>query len=161
MSIALRHPTADDGLAVHQLVIDTGVLDVNSSYAYVAHLHHFASSCVVAVLDGRIVGFVTGYLLPEQPDTLFVWQVGVSSAARGKGLAKRMLRWLLAAQPGATWLHTTVTPDNTASIALFHSLARSVQAELEVVDGFSTAQLGGGHLPENLFRIGPISQENL
>ena len=153
--VTLRPPTPDDGLGAHQLVVDSGVLDVNSTYAYVATFRHFAGTCVVADDDGALAGFVTGYRLPDRPDVLFVWQVGVAASHRGQGLATRMLRHLVAADE-VRWLETTITPSNAASRALFRGLARGLRTDLSVRPLFSADQLGEGHEPEELFRIGPL-----
>lgn len=158
--ITTRRPTADDGLAVAALVRDTGVLDVNSTYMYCLVLEHFGATSIVAELDGAIVGFVTAYRLPASPDVLFVWQVGVSEAARGQGLAKRMLTELLERDDAVCWMHTTVAPDNEPSGRLFRSLARSLDTDLVTGRGFQSAQLGDGHPDEPLYRIGPIQRSH-
>lgn len=159
MSPTLRAPVRADAPALHDLVAGTGVLDVNSPYAYVLVCEHFRRTSVVAELDGAIVGFVSGYRLPDQPDTLFVWQVGVSEAARGHGLATRMVLHLVQ-RPGITHLLTTVTPDNVASTRLFARIAERVGAPLTHPDAFAAELLGpaGAHLPEKHFSIGPIPQ---
>lgn len=156
--IELRRPTADDGLAVWELVRATGVLDVNSSYMYCLVLDHFTATSVVATEGDTIVGFITGYRLPSSPDVLFVWQVGVSEAARGQGLASRMLLELVQRDKGVEWLHTTVAPDNEPSQKLFQRLARTLDTDLVIGRGFSGAQLGAGHPDEPLYRIGPIDR---
>ena len=75
----------------------------------------------MARLDDRVVGFVTGYLRPERPDTLFVWQVAVDEAARGRRAAATMLDDLVA-RVGVPYLETTVTDDNAASLAVSRRL---------------------------------------
>jgi L-2,4-diaminobutyric acid acetyltransferase len=129
-AITLRAPTPADGAAVWELVKGTGVLDLNSLYAYVLHFDHHAATSVVAERGGRIVGFITGYVVPTRPEVLFVWQVGVDAAARGQGLAGRMLRELLRRPSAARvrLLETTVTPSNTPSRRLFRGLARRLGA---------------------------------
>ena len=64
-----------------------------------------------------MVGWVSGYRPPAARDNFFVWQVVVSSAARGQRLASRMISALLARpeQDGVTHLTTTITDDNEAS----------------------------------------------
>lgn len=161
MSATLRIPTADDGMAVAALVEATGVLDVNSVYAYVALLAYFSQTSIVAEdEEGRVVGFVTGFRVPDAPDTLFIWQVGVSEAARGQGLAKRMLLGILGRPqvPVFRHLNTTVSPDNAPSRRLFESVARTLGAELVVDRGFTSEQLGGDHPDEPLLRIGPFTR---
>ena len=87
----LRRPRAADGLAVHKLVADSGVLDLNSTYAYVLLCTDFADSSIVAERDGRVCGFIGGYHPPQRPDVLFVWQVVVAASERGTGLGGAML----------------------------------------------------------------------
>ena len=55
----------------------------------------FGSTCVIAEKEGHIAGFVSAVIKPDQPGTLFVWQIAVDPMERGKGLGKAMLRELL------------------------------------------------------------------
>lgn len=159
MTFALRHPEVGDGAAIHRLVVATGVLDVNSGYAYLAVCAHHGRTSVVADADDRLAGFVTAYRLPERPDTLFVWQVGVDASARGQGLATRMLEWLLETT-GARFVETTITPSNAASRRLFRGLAARHGAACAVSEGFPDHLFPGpGHEPEELFRLGPFRSE--
>ena len=55
------------------------------------------------VLDGEVRGYVLSYEMV--PGVLYVGQVGVIPAARRQGLARRLLRWTIAAAaatPGST-----------------------------------------------------------
>ena len=71
--------------------------------------------------------------LPDDPETLFVWQVAVHADARGHGLAGRMLRGLLdrPACKDVKRLQTTITSNNAASWALFTRFAERIGATLE------------------------------
>lgn len=161
MDIQLRTPVAEDGLAVHQLIADNPPLDTNSLYCNLLQTSHFANTAIAAEVDGELVGFVSGYLKPEQPDTYFLWQVVVGSAARGQGLAKRMIKALFERPNFAAvnWLETTITPDNEASQKLFRSVARDWQAEVQVSVMFDREQhFGGRHNTEELYRIGPVAK---
>lgn len=104
---------------------DSGVLDLNSSYAYLLWCTDFPSTSAVARVDGEPIGFVAGYLRPS--GSLMIWQVGVDEAYRGFGLAASMLGWLadsLATLQGEPLvMETTVTQSNTASRALFAGFA--------------------------------------
>jgi len=155
VTATLRPPTAADGPAVHRLVVDSGVLDVNSIYAYVMWADKFGRTSVVAEQDGQIVGFCNGMVEPDRPDTWFCWQVGVAEAGRGQGLATRMLNHCVDAA-GATWLHTTITPSNEASRALFRGFGRKHGSNVETVGAYAGALLGDGHEDEEHFRIGPF-----
>lgn len=157
--LSVGRPRTDDGVALRQLAAETGVLDVNSTYSYLLWCRDFAATSVIARLDDQVVGFVTGYRRPDAPDVLMVWQVAVGAAARGRGVAGRMLDTLWAQVPDVSFMETTVTPDNEASIAMFTAFARRNGTEIRRSDLFSAELLGHDHQPENLYRIGPITNE--
>jgi L-2,4-diaminobutyric acid acetyltransferase len=158
-AITLRQPCLEDGAAMCRLVQATTPLDPNSCYAYLLLCTHFADTCVVAEDDDELVGFVSAYRPPTDPDVLFVWQVAVKSTARGNGLAKTMIQTLLERDTcqDVTFLEATVTPSNVASQALFRSLAKAHQARCIETSWFLPEAFGSGeHETEVLFRIGPL-----
>lgn len=153
----LRQPTIVDGGAMWRVARDSQTLDLNSSYAYLLWARDFAATSVVAERAGEVVGFVSGYLRPQAPHTLMVWQVAVDADQRGHGLAGRMLSHLADTIPGVRSLETTITDDNAASRALFAGFARSRGAEHEEIDLFVREHFPDeGHEPEVLHRIGPF-----
>lgn len=83
--ITLRRPRAEDGSAIWRLIASCAPLDENSMYCNLLQCDHFADTCVVAERAGEIVGWVSGYVLPDDSETLFIWQVAVSDAAKGQG----------------------------------------------------------------------------
>jgi L-2,4-diaminobutyric acid acetyltransferase len=148
-----------DGPAITHLVAACAPLDVNSAYCNLLQCTHFADSCMVAECDGQILGWVSGYHPPTEPDSFFVWQVAVAKAARGQHLAPRMINALLArpTAEGVTHLITTVTDDNGPSWALFQGLARAWNAPLARSAMFDRdAHFAGAHATEWLARIGPL-----
>ncbi len=98
---------------------------------------------------------------------MFVWQVGVSEAGRGWGLATRMLFEILnrGACADVHYLDTTIGPSNEASKALFRGLARRLNAGIEERDLFTSELFGDfddeEHETEILFRIGPFDAETV
>jgi len=123
----LREPVAEDGAEIWDLVRACKPLDENSMYCNLIQCDHFRETCVVAERDGAIVGWVSAYVLPYDPETLFVWQVAVAETARGTGLGRLMLGDLLsrAACRGVRRVQTTITADNEASWALFRRFAEA------------------------------------
>lgn len=159
-AIELRAPTADDARLVHALVRESRPLEENSLYCNLLQCTHFAGTSVVAVENGALVGFVSGYIIPGRPDSLFVWQVAVSRLARGRGLGKQMLGGLLARLQGVgvSYMETTITPGNSASWGLFRSFAKQGNAQVhESILFESQRHFGGGHESEHLLRIGPFA----
>ncbi|WP_030105138.1 diaminobutyrate acetyltransferase [Actinoalloteichus caeruleus] len=156
--VAIESPNVSDGSAMWRLARDSGVLDLNSSYAYVLWCRDFSRTSVVARVDGAVGGFVSGYVRPDAPDTIMVWQVAVDERHRGRGLAGGMLRELVdrVTHTGVRYLETTITPDNTASIRLFTALARNRGTELERRELFPADSFPDSHEGEDLYRIGPF-----
>jgi len=159
--VSYRPPGVGDGATLWRLARDTDVLDLYSPSYYLAFCARFAHSSIVAETQGRVVGFVTGLLHPD-PGTLFVWQVGVDAAARGRGIAGGMLDALIDSEPcrGARRLDTTVTPSNEPSLALFHGFARRRGAKVEESVFLRSEDFppDRGHEPEHLLSIGPIER---
>ena len=156
--ILLRPPVLEDGKAVHELIQRCPPLDVNSSYNYFLLCSHFRDTCVVAEANDRIVGFLSAYLVPSHPDTLFVWQVAVDEAARGAGLAGRMLEQL-AERPvcaGVRTLETTISPSNLSSRRVFERFAEKHAAKTCEETFLEARHFGAeAHEDERLIRIGP------
>ncbi|MEV6649548.1 diaminobutyrate acetyltransferase [Streptomyces sp. NPDC051219] len=155
-------PKVEDGAAMWRIARDSVTLDLNSSYSYLLWCRDFAATSAVARrADGEPVGFITGYVRPESPRTLVVWQVAVDRGHRGRGLAGALLEDLavkVAGSHGVDRIETTITPDNTASERLFTSYAerRGASVSREVL--FDAGLFpDGGHEPEVLYRIGPIA----
>ncbi|MCM5703454.1 diaminobutyrate acetyltransferase [Larsenimonas salina] len=162
--LLIRSPGTDDGWAIYELIKSCPPLDVNSAYAYLLLATQFRDTCAVATTeDGEIVGFVSGYVKSNAPDTFFLWQVAVGAKARGTGLAPTLIETVLKrpSQEGVHHLETTITPDNDASWGLFKKLARRWHAPLNSREYFSEEQLGGEHDPENLVRIGPFAPSGI
>lgn len=155
----LRTPRTDDGPKVTALIAACPPLDVNSAYCNLLQCSDFAETCIVAERDGEILGWISGYRPPAAPERYFVWQVAVSAAARGEGLALKMLQALMErpALAGATTLTTTITADNAASWGLFNGFARRIGATLEKAPRFEReAHFAGAHDTEWEARIAPL-----
>ena len=152
----LRKPTKADGASVWQLVAECQPLDLNSMYMNVVQCDHFAETCILAEQGDKVLGWISGHIPPETPDTIFVWQVAVHADARGLGLGKRMLRALLQRPACAqvTRLETTITRSNDASWGLFRSFARDSGAPLSDAPHYECdAHLNGEHATEHLVTI--------
>lgn len=159
-TVQLGSPTVEDGAAMWELV-NNSTLDQNSAYKYVMMAEFFAETCVVAKENDDVVGFITAFIPPDRPDVVFVWQVGVDSSQRGKGIASKMLTELVSrkACENVRFVEATVTPSNKASQSLFRRLAKTYQTECIVSDFFPEEIFPGeGHEAELSFRIGPIDR---
>ncbi len=156
--IRLEKPTVEDGAAMWELV-NQSTLDQNSAYKYIMMCEYFAETCVVAKEADKLVGFVTAFIPPERSDVVFIWQVGVDSSQRGKGVASKLLNELFKrdACKEVRFVEATVTPSNKASQALFKKLARQYNTKCEVSEFFKQELFpNDSHEEELNFRVGPI-----
>ena len=167
-SILFGKPNKNDGIYLYDLVSQCPPLDLNSLYAY--HLvarHFYDTSVVVRKSQTRApAGMVSAYLLPENRETLFIWQVAVSETMRGQGLAVQMLEHLLKrpALRHIKYIETTISPSNLASQKLFHHITRKLSSEITESDFLKEDDFKSlcnvneaSHEEEKLFRIGPVS----
>lgn len=151
-------PREDDGARIWELARDISVLDLNSAYSYLMLCKYFPDTCVVAEHKEQIIGFVIAFRLPKQPDTIFVWQVGVAADQRGNGIGKALLNELIGrhACKGVDYLEATVSPSNLPSQLLFRALAQDLNTDCEIKECFSAELFPVPHEPEWTFRIGPF-----
>jgi len=143
-----------------RIVKESKVLDVNSSYSYLMWSKYFNKTSIIAECENNeVIGFVSGFLQPESPDTLFVWQVAVDHKHRGKGLATKLIEQLLnqLKSEKVNYLEATVTPSNIPSSNLFKGIAKKNDTNCTVFECFSKDQFPDpSHEPEMTYRIGPL-----
>lgn len=159
---SIRQPRGTDGANVWSLIGATATLDDNSLYCNLLQTTHFASTCAIAEIGEEVAGWVSGYIPPEKPDTLFIWQVCVGEAARGLGLGRRLIGDVLMrpACRSVTALECTITHDNEASWGLFGAIARRLDAQMREIDMLDTqTHFEGRHDSEYVVRIGPFGPD--
>ncbi len=156
-----RNCRLDDGKKIWELVKKTGGLDLNSAYCYLLLCDHFKDTClVVESEDKNICAFVSAYFLPNDVNTLFIWQIGIDKAFRKRGLGKKLLLDLLS-QPicaNITQIIATVSPSNQASLNLFRSLANHLNTSFKSEHYYSSNFFPGAkHEQEDLITVGPLN----
>lgn len=160
MTIHFRKPTADDGKEMYRIVRESKVLDVNSEYSYLMWGEYFQESSILAIDGDEVIGFITGFIPPNQVDTIFVWQVAVDERYKGNGLATELIERLfkrVRREADIQYVEATVTPSNIPSRRLFEGIAHKHKTKCIVSECFTESQFTEkGHEAEFKFRIGPI-----
>lgn len=157
--LSIAAPDGEDGSDVHDLIAACPPLDTNSLYANLIQCSHFARTCALARSGDQAVGWVSGHILPAEPDTFFLWQVAVHERGRGQRLAHRMVADIFSRPEcaGIRKMKTTITRDNDASWGLFRSIARALDARMSESEGFDEQRhFRGRHASEILVTIGPF-----
>jgi L-2,4-diaminobutyric acid acetyltransferase len=158
--LTIRRPVAEDAADIWRMAQRSTHLDTNSAYAYLLLCTDFAASGAVALGRGGVVGFTLGYRPPEDPESLFVWQIGVEPAARGRRVASLLLDTVARRERarGMRFLRATVTPSNAASRRLFRAFATRHRAEWDESLALPSALFpDGDHEDEIAIRIGPLA----
>lgn len=153
---SLRKPVPEDGAGIWALIKACKPLDENSMYCNLIQCDHFRDTCVLAQMGGKPAGWVSAYVMPNDPETLFVWQVAVSEEARGTGLGSLMLEHLLGRDEceGVTRIQTTITRSNRASWALFRKFSKQRKAGFSAQAYFGEAlHFRGKHDTEHMVTI--------
>lgn len=117
------------------------------------------TSIIAESEDNEVIGFVSGFIQPDSPDTLFVWQVAVAKNHRSKGLATKLIEQLLnqLEKEKVNYLEATVTPSNIPSSNLFKGIAKKNNTNCTIFECFSEDQFPDpSHEPEMTYRIGPL-----
>lgn len=159
--ITCRTPSIEDGAEIWKMVDETAALDDNSAYAYFMACRNFSATSVVAEDGDDLAGMVTAYPLPDDPQTLFVWQVNVRDKYQGKGVSVQMLKELMKREDcqSVRYIETTVAPGNDASEAMFRRIAASLNADINIKEVYGDELFPDGeHKIERLFVIGPITR---
>ncbi len=159
VSVTFRAPRPGDAVAVHDLIGECPPLDSNSLYANLLQCTHFSQTCALAQDDEGVLAWVSGYLLPEQPEVYFLWQVAAHPRARGRGVPMQLITAILKRRvcSGVTRLATTITADNSASWKLFSRVSQKLGAPMGREHWFDRDRhFAGRHDSEHLVTIGPI-----
>lgn len=157
-NIESKEPSLEDTKKIYKLVKKCTTLDLNSEYCYMLLATDFQKTCAISQIGQDVVGFVSGYIKPGSPGTLFVWQVAVDPDHRGKQIAHFMMTELLS-RPHLSEINlieATVSPSNFASQKLFEKIARTLNTSVNMTPYISDSQFTDSHESEDLYTVGPF-----
>jgi L-2,4-diaminobutyric acid acetyltransferase len=160
-SILFRIPQKKDAKRIVDLIKTGGTLDLNSEYLYLLQTTHFNETCCVAVCEDEIIGFVSGYLVPNEEEKLFIWQVAVSSKFRGQNLAKQIIMDIFNRnnlKKQIKYILSTVSPSNKSSQRVFEKVSIDFDTDIKSKTLFSLNDFIDAHEEEVQYLIGPITQ---
>jgi diaminobutyrate acetyltransferase len=132
MSVVIRKAREDEFLNVYRFISSCGVLETYGEHFFRIVIRYFGSTSYLAEQDGRIVGYMWGFITQEDPETFFLWQIGVDPATRGDGIGGLILEEAekeLAAR-GCKRIELTIDPTNRPSQRLFEKRGyRNISAD--------------------------------
>ncbi|MFF7256527.1 diaminobutyrate acetyltransferase [Streptomyces microflavus] len=154
-----RTPRVEGAPALWEMVDQTEALDNNSPYYYALWCRDFAATSLVATLDDEVIGFLTGYFRPDEPDTYLVWLEAVRPRHGIPMLGVQLFERAAdrAVERGAVFIEATVSADNKAIIMVLKKVAKRYAAEVDTQVLFPGDLFPGEHHDEVLYRIGPLA----
>jgi L-2,4-diaminobutyric acid acetyltransferase len=162
LKFKIRNVKIEDIKEVYKiLVANRPYVGLNSRYTYFLLAKDFSDTCVVVEHDGKIIAFSSGYISPSKTDTFFSWESVVHRDYRGYSLQKSMLLHQIKIT-NAKYFEGTVNPSNEVTKRNVCKIAELLNAKCEKRVVFREEDFENyGHEPEVLYRIGPISQNEL
>ena len=149
--LSIRTPLLSDAQGMERMASECGELDVHNRYAYLLCCSLFKKTSRLAVKRGEPAGFLTALRVPEYPERLFVWQIGVRPDFRGQGVARALLNHVVlqSGPPRLQRLEATVAPSNLASMRLFEKFAASQDTALQRCPFFAASLFPDDHEGED------------
>jgi ribosomal protein S18 acetylase RimI-like enzyme len=133
--IALRHAEPEDHARVVAVVDDwwggRPMADMLPRLFFV----HFRDTSFVAEEDGRLAGFLCGFLSQTFADEAYVHFAGVDPGVRGRGVGRLLYERFFEAVRPRTIVRCVTSPVNEASVAFHTSLGFEVERVAEGYDG--------------------------
>lgn len=98
---------------------------------------HFSDTSFAAERDGRLAGFLTGFISQSRPDEAYIHFVGVDPAERGNGLGGLLYaRFFQAAEArGCVLVRAITSPVNRGSVAFHQRMGFQLEPGDAAVDG--------------------------
>jgi ribosomal protein S18 acetylase RimI-like enzyme len=125
LELVWRHPREDDhpGLADH---IDDwhGGRRVHPAFGRYLLIHFASTSLLAETPEGRVAGYLVGFVSPDRPGEAFVHTAAVSPNLRRRGIGRELYRRFetLAAARGARRLVAHVWPGDPIAVRFHHAI---------------------------------------
>ena len=133
------------------IINEIGNLDKYSSYLYLLLSRYFPGSCLVALENNNIVGFVTSF---TTKNTLFIWQIGVRKDYKRLGIASQLLHKLIKGLNNIQNIEFTISSSNVSSLHLFQKFSTYLNSKMIKIDSFSSNLFAEkSHEEEDIYSI--------
>jgi GNAT superfamily N-acetyltransferase len=123
--LTFRRPTEDDYVGIARVVDDWW--DGRSVHLLLPRLwlqHFTGTSWLAEDADGRLAGFLIGFLSPDDPRVAYCHMIAANPNLRRSGVARRLYEHFFedARGAGATSVHAVTWPGNRRSVAFHRAL---------------------------------------
>ena len=119
---------------------------------------HFRSTSFVAEREGKIVGFLIGFLSQTFPDQAYIHFAGVHPDYRRKRLAEKLYKHFfeIVREHGCKIVRSVTSPVNKCSIAFHLRIGFSIEPGDMLVEGISVAENYDGCGGDRVLFVKPL-----
>jgi ribosomal protein S18 acetylase RimI-like enzyme len=138
VSVAIRHAQPSDyGRVIQHVNAWWGGREMAPMLPKLFFLHFEGTSFVAEDEDGRLAGFLVGFLSQTDPADAYVHFVGVAPDERSSGLGRELYERFFEAtrSAGRTTVRCVTSPANESSVAFHQALGFEVDRVVEDYDG--------------------------
>jgi ribosomal protein S18 acetylase RimI-like enzyme len=144
--VTFRRPTEADYPAISRVIDDWwGGRQLDHLLPRLWLQHFTGTSSLVETEDGRLAGFLIGFLSPDRPEVAYCHLIATNPNLRRHGLGRALYeRFFDDARAGGRSVVTAITwPANRTSIAFHRALGFEVQAGAGSQNLYGTPALAG------------------
>ena len=144
--IAFRRPTEADYLAINRVIDDWwGGRQLDHLLPRLWLQHFTGTSWLAEATDGRLAGFLIGFLSPDRPDVAYCHLVATNPNLRRRGLGRALSERVYddARAGGRSMVSAITWPANRTSIAFHRALGFEVQGGPETQNLYGTPARAG------------------
>ena len=128
--VAFRRPTEADYAAISRVLDDWwGGRKIDVLLPRLWLQHFTGTSWLAETQDGRLAGFLVGFMSPDQPEVAYCHMIATNPNLRGRGLGRALYeRFFADARAAGRTRVTAITwPANRPSLAFHRALGFEVQ----------------------------------
>jgi GNAT superfamily N-acetyltransferase len=120
--LIIRHIEPEDSKAILEVASDWWGSNYSSDMFSKWYIHHFRNTCLLAEENGKIIGFIMGFLSQSKLDESYIRIVMVDPSSRGKGIGRVLYEEFsrIVEMLGRTVIRCVTAPRKKDSIA-FHT----------------------------------------
>ena len=147
-NITIRNAGPSDHKAVLSVMTEWwGGRDLRTSLPKLLFIH-FSPTSFIAEENGRLAGFLVGFLSQSFPEEAYIHFAGVHPDLRRKGLARALYQTFFQAvrNRDRTIVRSCTSPENRLSIKFHRSMGFALEPGDTIIDGFPVTT---GYLREN------------
>jgi len=119
----IRKVNVEDAVLLRKLAHECKPLDVHTPYTYWVVCNFFGDGCFILQDNRKAVGYIMTLL---KGDCLFIWQIGILEAYRGKKHSRALLMAAeqYAREKGLEKMLVSIAPENQNSYHAFHQYCK-------------------------------------